>query len=463
MCGVVGTFGLPTGINVVEATFDALHMLQHRGTEGVGAIFSNGHEFISPAPFRALGLVADCRWAWPAKKTPSRVLVSAGHVRYGTSGEHSLSTVENLQPFLVEAWCGPFCIAHNGDIPGYEALRGELQAKGATFVSNSDTEVIAQLIARQDDAPDLKSAMIKALAEVQGAFSLVMATPTALVAARDPWGYRPLALARLGEGYIVASETCAFDTLHEDRHAEFLREIEPGELLWIDEHGLQSYRFAESTLHQSCVFEGIYYARPDGQMFGRAMDEFREKLGHQLVAEHGRLCDEGAVITGVPDSSSLIAENFAKVLGRQTEIIFVRHHNAERTFIQPGEKNRENGVRLKFNVIRRRVVGKTIIMIDDSLVRGTTIRRLIRMLKRNGAARIIVLIASPPICHPCRYGIDMKTYEQLLAAVLGSDIEAIRAFIEADELRYLSMEGLERVVGDHENFCFACFNGKYAF
>lgn len=454
MCGVVGMYGVP---NALEATFEALFMVDHRGGEGQGAgvvVSDNGNLLSHHSP----GSILQCQSEWEREVKVREALVTVGHLRYGTTGNRK--TLLNVQPFVIESPYGSFCMAHNGDTPGHENLRLPLLQQGITFKSSADTEVLAQLIATTQ-AENLRESMLEALANVQSAFALVMATPNALIGCRDPRGYRPLSLARLNGGWILASETCAFDILH----AEYVRDIEPGELVWIDETGLTSYRFGEvAAQHQQCVFELIYFSRPDSIVFERPVYEFRVELGGQLAREFPISKRKDILLFGIPDSAMFAAEGYSKTTGVLLEQSLIRHHRSEfRTFTMDGQQNRENGVRKKFNPIRHRLKDKECIIIDDSLVRGTTMRRLIRMLRQNGAAKITVLIASPPIFHPCRYGIDMKGYEELRAAIAKGDIEVIREFIEADDLYYLSHEGLQKIVGDPENFCMACFDGKYAF
>jgi amidophosphoribosyltransferase len=384
--------------------------------------------------------------------------LGAGHVRYGTSGTHS--TLENAQPFVIQTKLGPFSIVHNGDIPGFEEEKKRLLGKGETFLSSADTEVLAREIAsRAGETETLRDVMLEAMAEFRGAFSLVLTTPSALIGARDPFGYRPLSIGKLGDGWVLASETCAIDALR----ATYVRDVEPGELVWIDEQGLQSYKFGEtSSPLQQCVFELIYFSRPDSNVFGRYVDGMRKALGAKLAEEVGVPQHNNMVFIGVPDSAMFAAEGYEKATGiRLRSSVLIRNHYSGRTFLAEGTEKRENGVRLKFNPLHREIEGKWVVLIDDSLVRGTTMRRLVRMMRDNGAVGVTILIASPPIFHPCRYGIDMKTYDQLLAAVKQGNIGEICRFVEADELHYLSLAGLRQVVGD-QGYCLACFDGEYA-
>lgn len=453
MCGIVGAYNIP---GVPNAIMEGLLMLQHRGQEGTGMVFADGKQFIEPAPHRVLGLVDRCAEEWSGSITD--VLLGAGHVRYGTSGAHS--SLENIQPLVIETKLGPFSIAHNGDTPGFEAMKEELLKKGATFLSSADTEVFAKAIAHKAaESETLRDAMLETLAELRGAFSLILTTPSALIGCRDPWGYRPLSIGRLGDGWVLASETCAFDALR----AEYVRDVEPGELVWIDEQGPQSFKFGEPKPQlQQCVFELIYFSRPDSKVFGRYVDGMRRALGAKLAEEAGIPQHEDMIFIGVPDSAMFATEGYEEATGIQFQSsTLIRNHYLGRTFIIDGEVKRDNSVRTKFNPLHRLIAGKWVVFLDDSLVRGTTMRRLVRMMRENGAVGVTILIASPPIFHPCRYGIDMKTYDQLLAAVKQGDIGDICRFVEADELHYLSLEGLRQVAGE-QGYCFACFDGKYA-
>jgi amidophosphoribosyltransferase len=461
MCGIVGVYNTPDPFTEI---FESLYMLQHRGgPEGTGVLFSNSREFISPAPHRTLGLVEQCANEWPGE-TPAQVHLAIGHTRYGTAGAHS--NKENVQPLLRRTRFGHLAIGHNGDTPGFEKKQRTIQQAGAMLTTTSDTEVLLHDIGQQE--PDnLCGALLDSLGEYRGAFSLILTTPSELIGCRDPWGYRPLSIGRLGDGFILASETCVFDVLG----AEYVRDVEPGELVWIDSQGLQSYWISSKNEYprQQCVFEQIYLARPDSKVFGKHVDKFRKELGAELAREYGHpshndqlLDPDEMVIFGVPDSAVFIAEGYTEELGNSRKDVLIRHHYSGRTFMLPGQKNRDNGVRLKFNPLRHHIEDKWCVILDDSLVRGTTMRRIVRMVRKNGAAGVTVLIASPQILHPCKYGIDMKTYKELVAAENEGDVEKIQKFIEADSLYYLSIEGLKRVIGDHENFCLACFNGEYA-
>lgn len=455
MCGVIGAYNIP---GVPNAILEGLLMLQHRGEEAAGIVLADGRHFVEPAPHRTLGLVERCAEGWTGP-LPPHVLVGVGHVRYATSGAHA--SIENAQPLVIQTRFGPFSIAHNGDIPGFEKEKKRLGQMGMAFRSSADTEVIGNAIAAcAETAQSLREAMLEALSQFKGAFSLVMSTPSALIGCRDNFGYRPLSLGKLEAGWALASESCALDALR----ATQVRDIAPGELVWIDEQGVQSFGFGEPQSRlQQCIFELIYFSRPDSMVFGRYVDGMRKALGEKLAEEVGIPKHENMVFIGVPDSALFAAEGYEKATGiRLRSSVLIRNHYEGRTFIKNGDASRTSGVRLKFNPLHREIEGKWVVLIDDSLVRGTTMRRLVRMMRENGAVGVTILIASPPLFHPCRYGIDMKTYEQLLAAVKQGDIGEICRFIEADELHYLSLEGLRQVAGDQQGHCFACFDGKYA-
>lgn len=456
MCGVVGVYNVS---NVLNTNLDGLHMVQHRGQDAVGVALSDGKSFIPNSPSRILGLVGDYK-AWPGL-LPEKILLGTGHVRYATSGVHA--SIENAQPMIISTRWGPFTIAHNGDTPEFEEQRARLEKEGAKFLSTADTEVLGESIAKQaETALTLQDAMLEVLADFKGAFALVMSTASSLIGCRDPFGYRPLSIGKLEDGWILASETCALDHLR----AEYVRDVDPGEMVWIDEHGLQSFKFGEQKSRlQQCIFEPIYFSRPDSKVFGRYVDGMRKDLGEKLAQEVGELDHENMIFIAVPDSAMFAADGYAKAMDIQLEHALIRHHYSVRTFIQDGESARDQGVRLKFNPISHRIKGKWVVLIDDSLVRGTTMRRLVRMMRENGAVGVTLLIASPPIFHPCRYGVDMKTYDQLLAALKKGKVDEICNFVEADELYYLSYDGLREVVEREgflaQNFCFACFDGNY--
>ena len=456
MCGVIGAYNVP---DVLGMILDGLHALQHRGQENMGVALSDGKSFIPPSPSRISGLVRDHK-EWPGT-LPTTILLGTGHVRYPTSG--SAHSIDNAQPLIFSSPFGSFTLAHNGDTPRFESERARLQDMGRNFISTADTEVLGEIIAMHAETGlTLRDAMLKALGEFESAFSLVMSTDSALIGCRDPFGYRPLCVGRVGDGWVLASETCALQTLR----ATDVREIKPGELVWIDEHGLQSFMFGEvKLLRQQCVFELIYFARPDSTVFGRHADGFRKALGEKLAEEVGELSHENMIFVPVLNSGTYAADGYAAGAGVMLDHALVRNAYSKRTFIENGGGHRDNEVRTKFNPIEHRISGKWVVLIDDSLVRGTTMRRLVRMMRENGALGVTLLIASPMIFYPCRYGVDMKTSDQLIAAMKQGKVEEIRESVEADELFFLSDEGLRQVTeeeGESANFCFACFNGEYA-
>lgn len=452
MCGIVGFFNVP---DVFDKVFCALCSLQHRGSEGAGVIFSDekGKEFLPNTPHRVSGPVMECRKNWPGAR-PKKALIGIGHNRYGTSGSHLAIT--NLQPLCFDSRFGKFCIAHNGNIHDFEILKSELMERGEIFLTNSDSEVLGKLISR-NSANTLEEAIAATLKQIRGSFSVIVATPSEIFAARDPWGNRPLHLGICGEdGFMVASEPCAFD--FDVSGGKLHREIAKGELITISSRGVTGQIFAVSPVAQQCVFEIIYFSYPDGKIFGKNVIDFREDLGAWLAKECGLGNEDDMVITGIPDSSLDIAEGFAKVANLRTSRILIRHPMIDRVYTASPEE-REINSRLKHSQVTERIRGKTVVLIDDSLVRGTTMRRIVEKMRRCGAKKVIVLIASPQIVSKCRYGIDMRG--DLIADKFRGNTDQICTEIGADKLIYLSIDGLKQVVQNHTDFCFACFTGDY--
>lgn len=451
MCGIVGMIDVP---RTEEYLFDALRILQHRGQSGAGVAFANGSKFLEPVPHRTMGWVDECEYSWPVT---GDAILGIGQTRYGTSGKRS--NFDDAQPLLIEGPLGSFCLSHNGDTPGFEVIKRGLEDRGVSFSSTSDSEVLGHLISLSGET-SLALGVKSALKDLKSAFSLILARPDLLIGCRDPRGFRPLVLGRLGSGYILASETVAFDTTG----AEFVREISPGEMVVIGQDGyFESEQFAEPALDlKSCSFEQIYFSRPDSIIEDVPVDVSREMLGAQLAKECGIPDRDDVVVIGVPDSAMFAARGYANELSVPLSDALIRTHyeKSPRTFTTPGQKVRQNGVRRKFNPIGHRINGSWCVLIDDSLVRGNTMRRLVRMIRRNGAVGVSVMIAAPPIKYPCRYGIDMKSEDELIAAKY-CDSESIRQFIEADQLCYLSYEGMVKVLGKGK--CYACFDGCYAF
>ncbi len=441
-CGVVGIYGHR---EAARLAYLALFALQHRGQESAGIVTSTGSKMHRHV---GMGLVADVF-------SDVRVLeklegtIAIGHNRYSTTGS-SLSI--NAQPLLVKCKEGPIALGHNGNLTNAGQLRRKLEQMGSIFQTSTDTEVVPHLIARSN-APTFVAKVIDAFSQVQGAYSMVMMTPKQLLAIRDPHGFRPLNLGRRMGTYVVASETCAFDLIG----AEYLREIEPGELLVIDEDGPRSYRLPEVAERHACIFEFVYFSRPDSVIFSENVDKCRRKLGKNLALEHPADAD---IVISVPDSSNTAAIGYSRRTGIKFEIGLIRNHYIGRTFIHPSQTLRDFSVRVKFNPVRGVLEGRRVVVVEDSIVRGTTLRQLVGVLRRAGAKEVHVRVASPPIISPCYYGMDFPTKQELIAANM--TVEQIREFIGADSLAYLSVEGLLAAV-PHEKggYCTACFTGQY--
>ena len=440
-CGVFGIFDHPEAANI---TYLGLYSLQHRGQESAGIVTSNGNALAS---HKGMGLVADVFNEATLERLPGSSAI--GHVRYSTTGD---SHIKNAQPFSVEYSMGELAIAHNGNMVNAERIRDELEAYGSIFQSNMDTEVIAHLIATGSESTVLNR-LVSALKRVSGSYSLVLLTKDSMIVARDPHGFRPLELGRLRNSYVVASETCAFDLVE----AEYIREVEPGEVLVINKDGLKSYKPFESVEYKPCIFEFIYFARPDSTIFNANVYEVRKMLGRELAMEHPVDAD---VVISVPDSGLPAAIGYAEAAKIPFEMGLVRNHYVGRTFIEPKDSIRHFGVKVKLNANRAVVEGKRVVVVDDSLVRGTTSRKIIRMLRNAGAKEVHMMISSPPTISPCFYGIDTPTRDELIASK--HSIEEISEYITSDSLGYLSVEGIYRAVKDSgSSFCDACFTGDY--
>ncbi|MBI2058436.1 MAG: amidophosphoribosyltransferase [Nitrospirae bacterium] len=440
-----GVFGIYSHSEAANMTYLGLHALQHRGQESAGIATADGQRIMT---HRGMGLVADIFDEDTLAKLHGHHAI--GHVRYSTAGS---SDLKNAQPLLVTSSKGAVALAHNGNLVNYEIIRNELENHGAIFQSSTDTEVIAHLMAISQQEK-LIDRIISALSYVRGAFSLVFLTEKALIAARDPQGFRPLVLGTLGDSYVVASETCAFDLIG----AKFEREIEPGEIIVVDEWGLNSLKPFTQQQHAKCVFEFVYFARPDSTIFGRNVYEVRKELGRQLAREAPVPAD---LVMAVPDSGVPAAIGFAEESGIPYEIGMIRNHYVGRTFIEPQQSIRNFGVKLKLNPIPHVLKGKRVIVVDDSIVRGTTGRKIMKMLRHAGAREVHARITSPPFAWPCYYGIDTPTRKELIAAV--HTIEEMNQFLTSDSLRYLSLDGLLKIAAknDIEGFCRACFSGQY--
>jgi amidophosphoribosyltransferase len=440
-CGVVGVFGHPEAANLA---YLGLYALQHRGQESAGIVSSDGGEL---HVHRAMGEVEEIFQPSVLAKLPGNLAI--GHTRYSTAGDKALL---NAQPIMVDCNKGKVALGHNGNLTNAAEWRRKLEHRGSIFQTNSDTEVIVHLIARSQ-ARNLSGALGDALNQVEGAYSLVMLTQDELYAVRDPRGFRPLNLGKVGDAWLVASETCAFDLLN----AQYIREIEPGEMVRISRSGIESIHFAPKKPLQQCIFEHVYFARPDSIIFGRSVNESREALGRALAKEHPVDAD---IVVPVPDSGVPAAVGYALESGIPFRMGLIRNHYIGRTFIEPSQAIRNFGVRLKLNPIRGLIEGKRVILVDDSIVRGTTSRKIVRMVREAGAKEVHVRISCPPTISPCYYGVDTPTKEELIAS--SNSPEEIRKFLGADSLGYVSLPALRLSVSDTEGkFCTSCYTGVY--
>ncbi len=446
-CAVMGVYGHPEAANMV---YLGLYALQHRGQESCGIVSSDGKGLIS---HRQMGLVADAFKEDVIKRLEGASAI--GHNRYSTQGQ---SHLKNAQPFVVEYSQGPIAISHNGNLVNCALLREELERSGSIFQSTTDTEVIIHLIATSKEST-LMGRIIEALSRARGAYSLLFLTLDKMIAARDPYGFRPLVLGRFAEGknrgaYVFASETCALDLIE----AEFIRDVEPGEIITIGpDQELESLKPFPPVPHAKCIFEYIYFARPDSKLFGHNVYQVRKELGRQLARESGVDAD---LVTPVPDSGVPAAIGYAEESKIPLEFGLIRNHYVGRTFIEPQQTIRNFGVKIKLNAQRDVLDGKRVVVVDDSVVRGTTSRKIIRMLRDAGAKEVHLRISSPPTISPCYYGIDTPTRSELIAS--SNTVEEIRRYIEADTLAYLSRDGMyAHFEGAKEGFCDACFSGNY--
>lgn len=441
-CGVFGVFGHPEAANL---TYLGLHGLQHRGQESAGIVSSDGAALHI---YRQMGLVVDVFPADVLAKLPGDKAI--GHVRYSTTGESSL---KNAQPFAVNYSRGSIALAHNGNLVNAGNLREILEEDGSIFHSTSDSEVMIHLIARSRGEKVLDRIMDMTM-KVKGAYSCLMLTEKKLVALRDPYGFRPLVLGRLGDAHVVSSETCALDLIE----AKFVREIEPGELISISDAGLESRRIASETEQKKCIFELIYFARPDSMVFSESVYQVRKALGRQLALEQPA---PGAdIVIPVPDSGTSAAIGFAEQSGVKFDIGMIRSHYVGRTFIEPETRIRHFGVKLKLNPVDSMIRGKSVVVVDDSIVRGTTSRKIINMIKTHEPREVHLRISSPPTSWPCFYGIDTPTREELIAS--SKSVGEISEFIGCTSLGYLSIEGMHKAVNSKGGgYCDACFSGNY--
>jgi amidophosphoribosyltransferase len=446
-CGVFGVLGRQDAANLV---YLGLYALQHRGQESAGiASVDDGGRILSE---KDMGYVADIFTHERIAKLPGDTAV--GHVRYSTAGGSMLC---NAQPIVASTSKGQIAVAHNGNLTNGEELRRQLEAEGAIFNSTADSELFVHLIARSREA-DLERAFIEALGRVQGAYAVAILAPGKILAARDPMGFRPLVLGRLEDSFVISSETCAFDLIG----AQTVREIGAGEVIRIArDEGVSTLRDARASREARCIFEHVYFARPDSVVFGNSVAETRQRFGAQLAREHPIPAD---VVVPVPDSGVFAALGYALESGIPFQYGLVRNHYVGRTFIEPKQTIRSFGVKVKLNPVRELVKGRRVVLIDDSIVRGTTSKKIVRMLKDAGAAEVHMRISSPPTSWPCYYGIDTPERQDLIAST--KSLDEIREFIEADSLGYLSEDGLLEAVrreGDdpRQLYCTACFSGKY--
>ena len=442
-CGVFGVWGVP---NAVEVTYYGLHSLQHRGQEGCGIVTVNEEEQLRRV--KGLGLVTEVFNNDNLSTLKGDMAI--GHVRYSTAGGGG---IENVQPFMFRHNSGDFALAHNGNLVNSDQLRRYLEDRGSLFQSTSDSEILAHLIKKNPNERKMPRIypIMEALNMIEGAFAFVVMTQRRIYACRDKYGLRPLSLGKLGDGYVVSSETCAFSTIG----AEFIRDIEPGEIVTIDHHGIRSRRYSEYQRHAMCAMEYIYFARPDSDIESMNVHTFRKESGMLLFKESPADAD---IVVGVPDSSLSAAMGYAEASGLPYEMGLIKNKYIGRTFIQPSQEMRDKGVKMKLSPVMSIVSGKRVVLIDDSIVRGTTSLRIVRMLREAGATEVHVRIASPMIKFPCFYGVDISTYDELLCA--RRTLEEARQKIEADSLAFLSESALYEA-GKRSDLCLACFSGVY--
>lgn len=440
-CGVFGIFGHHESANM---TYLGLYALQHRGQESAGIAASDGK---AVRVSKAMGYVSDIFSGSVLSQLPGHSAI--GHVRYSTAGESRLA---NAQPFLIDCQHGQFSICHNGNLTNADDLRNELVSQGSIFQSGSDTEVMLHLYARSK-AKNFEDAIVESVTQIQGAFSFLMLTADRLVAVRDPHGFRPLALGRLDDAYVVCSETCALDLIG----ATYVRDVEPGELLIISSGGVRSLKpFAPAQLAH-CVFEHVYFSRPDSYVFGKSVNEVRTNLGRVLAREQRVDAD---VIVPIPDSGVCAAMGYAEESGIPLRMGLIRNHYVGRTFIQPQSSIRHFGVKVKLNPVRSILEGRRVVLVDDSLVRGTTSRKIVRMVRAAGAREVHVRISCPPTISPCFYGVDTPRRSELMAAT--HTLEEIKTYLDCDTVAYLSLDGLMTAVGEGSgHYCSSCYTGLY--
>ena len=441
-CGVFGIYGHP---NAAELTYYGLYALQHRGQESAGIVSCENHQF---RVHRGMGLVSQIFGGDVLQSLKGSMAV--GHTRYSTTGS---SHLRNAQPLTVDCARGQIAIAHNGNLTNASELREELENKGSIFQTTVDSEIILHLMAQPSGAGPALS-MVETIRRIEGAYSLVIMTEHELIGARDPHGFRPLCLGQLGDGWVLASETCALDLIH----AKFVRDIEPGEIVVITKDGVRSIQaFPAHERRAFCIFEYVYFARPDSTIANRNVYKVRVEMGRQLVREHPVDAD---IVVPVPDSGNYAALGYSLESNIPYEIAFIRNHYVGRSFLQPSQLIRDFNVRVKLNLIPELVRGKRVIIVDDSIVRGTTCKARVNTLKEAGATEVHVRVSCPPHMHPCVYGIDFPDRNKLMAA--NYSLDDIRKYLNADSLAYLSQEGMVKATGlKGDSFCMACYDGRY--
>ncbi len=440
-CGVFGIFGHPEAANL---TYLGLYALQHRGQESAGIASSDGTRI---RLHKAMGYVNDAFDSDSLAKLPGPLAV--GHVRYSTAGE---SLVANAHPIVVDSVHGPLAVCHNGNLVNAGELRDALIRGGAIFQTNSDTEVVVHLFARSREE-GVEAAVVDAISQVRGAFSFVMMTLDRIIGVRDPHGFRPLALGKLGDAYVVCSETCALDLIG----ATYVRDVEPGEVVILSKNGIKSVKPFGPARQSQCIFEHVYFSRPDSYVFGESVNEVRTQLGRSLAREAPVDAD---VVVPIPDSGVCAAIGYAEAAGIPMRMGLIRNHYVGRTFIEPQQSIRHFGVRVKLNPVKSILEGKRVVLIDDSIVRGTTSRKIVRMVRSAGAREVHMRISCPPTVSPCFYGVDTPRRSELIAAT--HTLDEIRKYLNADSLAYLSLDGLTNAVnGGKSKYCTSCYTGVY--
>src|SRR5438876_2930224 len=441
-CGVFGVYG---HANAAELTYYGLYALQHRGQESAGIVTSDGTQFHA---HKGMGLVSQVFKGDILQKLTGQIAV--GHTRYSTTGS---SQIVNAQPLTVDCARGQIAIAHNGNLTNASSLRDELEARGSIFQTTVDSEIILHLMA-QPNGNGSGNNLIHAIRRIEGAYSLVIMTENELIGVRDPHGFRPLCIGRIDDAWVLASETCALDLIH----AKFVREVQPGEIVAINEQGLSSVQaFPEQERRAFCIFEYVYFARPDSTIADRNVYKVRVDMGKQLAREFPIEAD---IVVPVPDSGNCAALGYSIESGIPFEMAFVRNHYVGRSFLQPSQLIRDFDVRVKLNLITDLVKGKRVIVVDDSIVRGTTCKARVNNLKEAGAKEVHVLVSCPPHMNPCVYGIDFPDRNKLMAA--NYSLDEIRKYLNADSLAYLSKKGMVKATGlSAQSFCMACYNGEY--